>query len=459
MNARRAFAPLGAVLVAGLLVLAGCGGSRGDGSADEAGDATSSTDAAVLTFGDLESPCGPGTATGATDQGVTDTSISIGYGDDAGFATSPGLNHEISDAVRAMIDWCNDQGGINGRQLTGTYHDAAITRVNNAVADACETDFFLVGESWALDSAQEETRRGCGLPAVPASAVSPQFSNAPLMWQASPNPVERWSTSAAAQLAEMFPGKVAKAATVFGNFAATIDTKDKVESTFPVHGWTFIGCDQEYNLQGEADWKPFIQRMKDCGVEAVYFTGAPYPNFENLLTAAQQLDYDPIWLVDSPFYNPQLSTWNVEGAGDDVYFRLAFVPFDEVRPGSATQAYLDMIDSAGGDATLSGAGATSSFLLWASAAKACGSDLTRECVGEQLEQIHEWTGGGLHAPTDPGGNNISDCGILMVLEGTSFKRVTPTEVAEYDCDPSYISAVTGPVLERAKLDQNGISQL
>lgn len=41
-------------------------------------------------FGDLPSPCGPGTASGATQTGVTDTSITIGYGDDAGFAQSPG---------------------------------------------------------------------------------------------------------------------------------------------------------------------------------------------------------------------------------------------------------------------------------------------------------------------------------------------------------------------------------
>jgi ABC-type branched-subunit amino acid transport system substrate-binding protein len=459
MRARRGFAPLGAALLCGALALAGCGGSRGSGSPGDSSDATSSTTSATLAFGDLEPPCGPGAATGATDQGVTDTSISIGYGDDAGFAASPGLNHEISDALRAMIDWCNEQGGINGRQLTGNYYDAAITQVNNAVADACKTEFFLVGESWALDSAQEQTRRGCGLPAVPATAVSPQFSNAPLMWQAVPNPVERWSLSAPGQLADMFPEKVAKAAAVFGNFAATVDTKDKVESTFPAQGWKFVGCDQEYNLQGEADWKPFVQRLKDCGVEAVYFTGSPYPNFENLLVAAQQLDYTPIWLVDSPFYNPQLSTWNVDGAGDGVYFRLGFLPFDEATPGSATQAYLDLMKAAGDDATLGGASATSSFLLWATAAKACGADLTRECVGQQLEQIREWTGGGLHAPTDPGGNNLSDCGILMVLQGTSFTRVTPTEAGTYDCDPSYIGNVTGPVLEKAKLDQNGVSQL
>ena len=59
----------------------------------------------VVRFGTLESPCGEGDGGPATEQGVTEDDIVIGYGDDAGFATSPGLSHETSDAMKAMIDW------------------------------------------------------------------------------------------------------------------------------------------------------------------------------------------------------------------------------------------------------------------------------------------------------------------------------------------------------------------
>ena len=45
----------------------------------------------------------PGTAKGATANGVTNTSITIGYGDDAGYAAAPGLDKEMSDAVKPMI--------------------------------------------------------------------------------------------------------------------------------------------------------------------------------------------------------------------------------------------------------------------------------------------------------------------------------------------------------------------
>ena len=54
---------------------------------------------------------------------------------------------------------------------------------------------------------------------------------------------------------------------------------------------------------------------------------------------------------------------------------------------------------------------------------------------------------------------LTDEGVAgLKLEGTAFVRVTPTEVATYDCDPSYAAKTSGPVLERAKLDADRISQ-
>ena len=62
---------------------------------------------------------------------------------------------------------------------------------------------------------------------------------------------------------------------------------------------------------------------------------------------------------------------------------------------------------------LLGVQAWSAWLLFAEAAKACGSDLTRRCVYEHAKQIHDWTGGGLHAATDPGANRRRGCYLLI----------------------------------------------
>jgi hypothetical protein len=221
-----------AVTTALALIMTACGSGRSSSS----GDGTTNTTATTATqtagsFGSLQDVCGSGTASGATDKGVTDTDITIGYGDDAGFQQSPGLNHQMSDAMKAFISWCNDAGGINGRKVKGNYHDAKILDVNNAVTEACATDFFVVGEGWSLDASQEASRRACGLPAVAGYAVSPAFANAPLKWEPFPIPADYTNTAPAAQLKELYPDKVSKMATMYGNYSATIDSKDKVEST------------------------------------------------------------------------------------------------------------------------------------------------------------------------------------------------------------------------------------
>ena len=50
---------------------------------------------------------------------MTNSTINIAYGDDRGFSGSPGLDQEMGDAVKAMIAWCEAQGGINGRKIVG----------------------------------------------------------------------------------------------------------------------------------------------------------------------------------------------------------------------------------------------------------------------------------------------------------------------------------------------------
>ena len=123
-TARSRPARVGATVVAIVAVLSlvatACGSGRSDSSNNGSSQTTTATNSGG--FGDMASPCGPaeGTNAAGTDPGVTADSVTIAYGDDAGFAASPGLNKEMSDAIKAMIAWCNDQGGINGRTVRAT---------------------------------------------------------------------------------------------------------------------------------------------------------------------------------------------------------------------------------------------------------------------------------------------------------------------------------------------------
>ena len=102
--------------------------------------------------------------------------------------------------------------------------------------------------------------------------------------------------------------------------------------------------------------------------------------------------------------------------------------------------YIDIVKADGGAISQLGEQAVSSFLLWATAAKACGSTLTRQCMVNKMSKVHDWTGGGMHAATDPGNNKPPTCGMLIKLTAPSASREYPTKAGTFDCQTRLHSA-------------------
>jgi ABC-type branched-subunit amino acid transport system substrate-binding protein len=447
------------------LVAAACGGNHTNGATATTGGGTTastSTAPAAAKFGSLASPCGPGTAKGATDKGVTDTSITIGYGDDAGYSAAPGLDKELSDAVRPMIAWCNDQGGINGRRIVGKYYDAKALQVTQAMTQACNDKvFMLVGQGWVLDVGQEQVRIGCKLSTIPGFAVGTAFAHGSGMQQPIPSAGDEVPDSAAFQVAKLFPAAVKKAAFVFAEFPATRETRDKYAAGYPKAGWSFLKCEQIYNVSGESDWKPLASNLKTCGVEAVVWVGSPDPNLENFLNASRQVGFAPVaWLTDPNQYTASFAKWNGQngGAADNVYVRMTGVPFELADQVPAVRQYMDLVAKAHGTIGLLGEQAASAFLLWATGVKSCGSDVTAKCVLDAAAAQRNWTGGGLHIPTNPGANEAPKCGMLLKLRGADWVKVVPSVRSLFDCNDKYlIKGITTHALTAAKLDANRVA--
>jgi hypothetical protein len=104
--------------------------------------------------------------------------------------------------------------------------------------------------------------------------------------------------------------------------------------------------------------------------------------------------------------------------------------------------------------SLLGAQAGSAFLLWATGAKACGSNLTGQYVIDELRKVDAWTGGGLHSTTNPGGNLPGDCGMVLNLKDTAWVQWEPTELGTFSCNPSYLVKVDPPTSTTAALKLN-----
>ncbi|MCU1366556.1 MAG: Branched-chain amino acid transporter substrate-binding protein [Ilumatobacteraceae bacterium] len=445
--------------------------STAGSTADTTAATTAATEAAPTTeaapdvpmFGDAPWPCGPAVGTNTdtgNEVGVTADSVTIAGGDDAGYSGAPGLNHEMTDAMKALVAKCNDLGGINGRQIKFNYYDAQLLNVGPAIQGACDDkNFFLVGEGWAFDSNQEEIRLGCGLPAVPTYTVSAAFAMGKDVFNSVPNPADETPAGAFAQTTKLLGDAVKHVGALVANYSATQETRDKAVAVATNFGWTWAETNLEYNVTGEADWTPFVKQLQDAGATAVFWSGSCLPNLQLYAQAAKANGFDVPIITDTNHYEAKCAAANTDGALDNLYIRMSYIPFEEADVNPATKDYLDLLAASGGDTSQLGMQATSSFLLWATAASACGNELTRACTLTNLANTHSWTGHGLHAETDPGGNHPPSCTVLIRLQGTSYKRVAPDKPGTYDCDPSWIAPVTGvPALEAAKLDANRISQ-
>ncbi len=145
---------------------------------------------------------------------------------------------------------------------------------------------------------------------------------------------------------------------------------------------------------------------------------------------------------EATWYGDSVRTWNNEsGLLDNLHAGMTFQMLENADSVPAVQKYVELVTEKGGKTALLGMQATSSFLLWATAAKECGSDLTRQCMIDELSKIHEWDGGGLHAVTDPGANMPATCGLVVTLSGGGLHPgVPPAETGTFKCDDRYLVA-------------------
>jgi ABC-type branched-subunit amino acid transport system substrate-binding protein len=407
------------------LVLVACGRS----DTETGGGSSTSSTAAVPTpasgdFGSLQDVCQQGDATGATAQGVTPTEIKVGTFADPGFPGRPGLDQELFDSAAVFAEWCNAAGGINGRKLVVDELDAALFNVKAKMTEACSRDFFLAGGGAVFDNQGVQTRLECLLPDIPGYVVTPEARGADLLVEPLPNPIDKLAIGEYRYLGKKYPPSTKHVGILTGDLPTTVTVAKQAAEAVNSLGWDVV-YDDQYPSAGPTSWAPYAQAMKDKGVEGVIWIGEP-ENLAKLETDMKDIAFRPTWVrADTNHYDQKL----LDVGGDAIantFIPSTFVPFEQAASSPAMRQYLDLMakyEPGAKAKALLGAQAWSAWLLFAESAKQCGSDLTRRCVYDNAKKIHEWTGGGLHAPTDPGANEGSGCLVLLEARPTGFKVV------------------------------------
>ena len=441
--------------------LATGGGTGGSGSSTpgtDGGNKAGITEAGEggPMVGSLPVPCGEAEGSGPGDVpkeiGTSKDEIKIAViSDRAGQIKVPTAS--IEESVQAFVDWCNGFGGINGRKLSLTKIDSKLFSHLEATKEACSAGVFaIVGSGSVSDNQGAQAMVDCGLIEVPAYTATTAKAMSDNMVQPLPNPSDVFNSAPAQWQVENHPDAVKKAALIWGGIDTASNQARRIKEAYEQVGFEFI-YEKETEVIAES-YASEAKAMKKAGVQ--------YVNFVNTTSEAVKLMKDMKTQGTDPeviefgqqYYDPQLL--EAGAAGEGALVQLSAVPFEETDDSPALQAYLAAYDKVGSkiQATALGVQAWSAGLLFATAVKSVGDDLTRASVLGALKEIHEWDGGGLHGASDPGANRGAPCLIFTQIKDGKFQRAYPTEVNTWDCNPDYSIDLKGDFGQGAKVKGN-----
>jgi hypothetical protein len=434
MGRKRALA---VVLCIGL-VAAACGRSDdGSGGAAEPGDSSTTTVAKgqAVDFGTLENVCQPGDASGATAQGVTDDAIRVATFSDVGFSGRPGLNQEIFDSAEVFTEWCNDAGGINGRKIRVDLRDAALTNVQARMAESCRDDFLLVAGGAVFDNQGVRTRLECMLLEIPGFIVTPEARGSDLLIHPLPSPPGFIQIGDYRILGKRFPESTEHIGMLTGDIQTTVKVATDDREALEDMGWDIVSF-ETYPAIGVSSWTPYVQALKDRGVRGLVWVGEP-EGFAKFITEARNVGLALDWIRVPPNHNDPNVVELAGPALENTYVWTGFAPFEDAKDNPAIQQYLDLFEEYKPNAktrALLGLQSWSAWLLFAQLARDCGSELTRRCIYDEGKKVHDWTGGGIHASSDPGANKGSGCFLMLEATPDGFEKVEiDTNDGIYNC--------------------------
>ncbi|HVB92154.1 MAG TPA: ABC transporter substrate-binding protein [Acidimicrobiales bacterium] len=426
---------------------AGTGGAR-TGAAAAASTTTKTTVAAAtkpVAGAASAGACGAdGTQTpaggngGATATGVTANSITVGnIASLSGVA--PGLTQSAQQATEAWAAYVNSTGGICGRQIkVSPYDDGNNSGTNYSDAQqACSSDFAMVGNASGFDDGESQAVAACSIPTLGAEISTAAAGATADIFGASPGNEHYWSLGPAVYLKATYPTAIQHAAMIYLNVSAT-----QTQATHEVDAYKSVGFNYVYDQSTTAtnsNYAANVQAMQSAGAQYVTeYSDAS--SAERLLQSMQQANWSPP-VVDwfSEEYSPQFAQQTQPESNGDLVLMSATAAYEEAssNPGmQLMESWLNRV-APGYHQDIFAILAWSAGLAFEQAAKAVGPNLTRPALLAQIQQITNWTGGGITPPVNIGGKIPSKCFDYFKIVNGAFQRVYPTAPNTYDCNTGF----------------------
>ena len=397
----------------------------------------------------------------ASDVGVSPTEIRVGVIADTGSSLAPGLFQGSVDGVQAWAKYQNANGGLAGRKVVVDVYDSALdaNKVRNAIIEACQKDFALVGTS-ALFVNNIDDMTACpdskgvatGIPDFPVLTTEVVHQCSPVSYGINP-PILQCETKD--QHPQTYKGplggtnyylKTFGKSALHGLFVYPSDLKAAKNTQIPAfkaQQAAGIKQDATFDVSARATqsaYTPFAQALKDSQATYARHGGAANGVISLMKEAKLQgVTTVKVWDCSLQCYDKAiLAAPETEG----LYVWTAFLPFEEAKSNKMLANFVKADQKADGF----GLQAFASGLLFAQAVdnvvKAGGSNaVTRAAVLKSVQGITKFDAEGMLGTVNPGGKVASGCYVLSQVKKGKFVRVWPKKKGTFDCSPNNIYTI------------------
>jgi ABC-type branched-subunit amino acid transport system substrate-binding protein len=218
--------------------------------------------------------------------GIDSKTITIGNASDIS-GPVPGLFESSQDAVKAYVAYFNATSDICGRKLELKTYDSRTdaSADQQAYTRGCDEVFAMVGSMSAFDSGGAGTAQSCGLPDIRSAGVTTDRQECTTCFGAQSTVAHEFQNAVPDYVKKNYPRAARNAAMLYINAGAAAENGKLQAEAMGKRGMHFSYV-QGIDIS-EFNYAPYVQQMKDKGVEYVQMIAAP-DQFVRLADAMQQ---------------------------------------------------------------------------------------------------------------------------------------------------------------------------
>jgi ABC-type branched-subunit amino acid transport system substrate-binding protein len=416
----------------------GAGGGASSGVGGGSGVGTGS-DLGTDTGGGVGTPAPAGGNGGATDVGVTATTITLGNVSDLS-GPVPGLFEGAVNGTLAYFAYVNSQGGVYGRTLRLALGDGQTDCGQNQGQHQrlLPKVFAFVGSFSVYDDCGARVLEAHRDVSEISYALSPRALELPNYFSPSPLPqgyptgmFEYWKTK--------FGDDVKSVGTLYPNIPAAEATYRGIRAAAESAGWIF-----EYTrayAPTEQNFTTDVVRMQRQGIKTIFVGSNEVAQVAQIKRAADDQNYHPRFISPLAYAEDFVKLVggpaHAEGIVGSSLYPLFFGKTDaqNIPAVALYQQWLQKVRP-NAPVNLYGVYGWTSAQLFVQALKAAGPRAERASLQAELRKVHSFDADGLLPERDPAGDKASPCYVLWRYRAGDYERVD-TPPAGYRCDGRY----------------------